>query len=142
MMRLAIVTIALAALATPALAQTVETGTTEWDKLPAARIGVDDIDYGRLVRWATQELQNPACRNQGMRPGKFDIDEPYAVLLQPDGTVSRIIVREMGCPGLNTVVGSTLADMAKRGKFRPTGQQQPLWYGGRLSFAASETVPR
>jgi hypothetical protein len=142
MKRFAILTIALAAMAVPAAAQTVETGTTEWDKLPAAKLGSDDIDYNRLVRWATQELQNPACRTGGMRPNKFDIDEPYAVLLQPDGTVSRIVVREMGCPGLNTVVGSTLADLAKRGKFRPTGEKTPLWYGGRLSFAASESVPR
>jgi hypothetical protein len=94
------------------------------------------------VRWAATELGKPECHVKGMRPTKFDIDEPYAVLLEPSGNVKRIIVKEMGCPGLNTVIGSTLADMAKRGKFRPTGEQQPLWYGGRLSFAASETNPR
>jgi hypothetical protein len=142
MKTLAFLTISLAAMAVPAAAQQVSTGTTEWDKLPQVKLGSDDIDYSRLVRWATQELQNPACRGKGMRPNRFDIEEPYAVLLEPNGTVSRIIVREMGCPGLNTVIGSTLVDMAKRGKFRPTGQPQPLWYGGRLSFAASDSNPR
>ena len=141
MKTLALLTMALAAVAVPATAQQVSTGTTEWDKLPAAKMGIDDIDYNRLVRWATQELQKPECRSNGMRPTRFDIDEPYAVLVAPNGTVSRIIVREMGCPGLNTVVGSTLADMAKRGKFHATGEATPLWYGGRLSFAASDTTP-
>lgn len=142
MKTLAMLMIPLAALAVPAAAQQVSTGTTEWDKLPAAKIGVDDIDYSRLVRWAAQELKDPACRGKGMRPDRFDFDEPYAVLVQPNGAVTRIIVREMGCPGLNTVVGSTLADMAKRGKFRPTGETTPLWYGGRLAFAATDTDPR
>ena len=142
MKKLAFLAVSLAALAAPAAAQTVETGTTEWDKLPPAKIGSDDVDYNRLVRWAATELANPACKGTGMRPTKFDIDEPYAVLVEPTGEVKRIIVREMGCPGLNTVIGSTLVDMVKRGKFRPTGQQQTLWYGGRLSFAASEQVPR
>ena len=142
MKKLAFLAVSLAALAAPATAQTVETGTTEWDKLPAVKMGADDVDYNRLVRWAATELAKPECKGTGMRPTKFDIDEPYAVLLEPNGAVKRIIVREMGCPGLNTVIGSTLADMAKRGKFRPTGQAQPYWYGGRLSFAASESVPR
>jgi hypothetical protein len=141
MKTLALLMIPLAALAVPAAAQKVETGSTKWDELPAAKMGVDDVDYSRLVRWAAQELKDPACRAKGMRPERFDIDEPYAVLIEPNGTVSRIVVKEMGCPGLNTVIGSTLADMAKRGKFRPTGQPMPLWYGGRLSFAAADTNP-
>ncbi|HEY0312987.1 MAG TPA: hypothetical protein VGC56_10890 [Allosphingosinicella sp.] len=141
MKTLAWLMIPIAALASSATAQKVETGSTEWDKLAPARMGSDDLDYNRLVRWATQELQNPACRVNGMRPDKFDIDEPYAVLLEPNGNVSRIIVREMGCPGLNTIVGSTVAEMAKRGKFHPTGEKTPLWYGGRLSFAAANSTP-
>lgn len=142
MKTLAFLTISLAALAVPAAAQQVSTGVTDWEKLPQVKLGSDDVDYNRLVRWATQELQNPACRGKGMRPNRFDIEEPYAVLLEPNGTVSRIVVREMGCPGLNTVIGSTLVDMAKRGKFRPSGESQALWYGGRLSFAASDSNPR
>jgi hypothetical protein len=141
MKRLALLTAALAAFAAPAAAQQVSTGSTDWDKLVPARMGSDDLDYNRLVRWATQELQNPACRVNGMRPDKFDIEEPYAVLLEPNGNVSRIIVREMGCPGLNTIVGSTVAELAKRGKFHPTGEKTALWYGGRLSFAASNSTP-
>jgi len=142
MKKLAFLAISVAALAAPAVAQTVETGTTDWDKLPTVKMGSDDIDYNRLVRWAATELGKPECKVPGMRPTKFDIDEPYAVLVEPNGNVKRIIVKEMGCAGLNTVVGSTLADLAKRGKFRPTGETQPYWYGGRLSFAASEQVPR
>lgn len=142
MKTLSLLMVPLAALAVPAAAQTVETGTTEWDKLVPARMGVDDLDYHRLVRWTAQELQDPSCRGKGMRPDRFDIDEPYAVLLEPNGTVRRIIVKEMGCPALNTVIGSTLADMAKRGKFKPTGQPQALWFGGRLSYAVTDTNPR
>jgi hypothetical protein len=142
MKSLALLMIPMIALATSASAQKVETGTTDWDKLAPAPMGSDDLDYSRLVRWTAQELKDPACRGKGMRPDRFDFDEPYAVLLEPNGSVSRIIVKEMGCPALNTVIGSTLADMAKRGKFKPTGQPRALWYGGRLSFAASDSNPR
>lgn len=141
MKRIALTAVALVTAAVPAGAQQVSTGTTQWDELPPVKMGLDDVDYNRLVRWTTQELQKPECRAKGMRPLRFDIDEPYAVLVAPNGTVSRIIVKEMGCPGLNTVIGSTLADMAKRGKFHATGQPTALWYGGRLSYAAAETTP-
>jgi hypothetical protein len=141
MKTLALLSLALAAAAVPAAAQKVTTGTADWDTFPAVKIGSDDIDYSRLVRWTTQELQKPECRAKGMRATRFDVDEPYAVLVAPNGTVSHIVVREMGCPGLNTVIGSTLADMAKRGKFHPTGEAAPAWYAGRLSYAAADTTP-
>jgi hypothetical protein len=141
MKTLALVGLALASAAVPAAAQKVTTGTAEWDALPAAKIGFDDIDYNRLVRWTTQELQKPECRAKGMRPTRFDVDEPYAVLVAPNGTVWHIVVREMGCPGLNTVIGSTLADMARRGKFHATGETAPAWYGGRLTYAAADSTP-
>lgn len=142
MKALAMLMIPLTALATAAAAQKVETGVTDWNGLVPARIGINTVDYSRLVRWTAQELKDPACRKNGWRPDNFEIEEPYAVLLEPDGTVRRIIVKEMGCPALDTVVGSTLVDMARRGKFKPTGQPEPLWFGGRLSFAVSEAAPR
>jgi hypothetical protein len=128
---------ALAA-AAPAGAQTVETGRADWNALPQAPMRhsyAQYIDQNRVTLWTEQVLRSGECKVKGMRPEKFDIDVPYAVLVAPDGKVERILIPEMGCAGLNTIIGSTVMDLVKAGAFKPTGENQAFWYGDRLAFA-------
>lgn len=122
--------------AAPACAQAVETGTGDWDKLPRARVS-DNSDYPSLSGWAEQVVESKACRDAGLRPGRFAVDEPYAVLLEPDGKVDRIVIRETRCPGIDFIVGLTLQGLSKKHRFHRTGAAQPRWYGGRIAFAVS-----
>jgi hypothetical protein len=93
------------------------------------------LDVVWLNDWTEQILASGECKLPGMRPDKFDIDRPYAVLVEPSGAVQRIIVGETGCAGLNTMLGSTVHRWAQRGQFRPTGEKEPRWYVGRIAFA-------
>ncbi|MBV8686110.1 MAG: hypothetical protein JOZ90_02865 [Alphaproteobacteria bacterium] len=127
--------LAAVALAVPAGAQTVETGRGEFSKFPQLRKKNIPYDYNRLIAWTSDILAKGECKLKGQRPNKFDIDVPYAALVEPDGTVRRIIIQEIGCPQLETMVGSTILDMVKRGDVKPTGQDQAYWYGDRFAFA-------
>jgi hypothetical protein len=127
----------LAALAaSAATAQAVETGTADWDKLPRARVA-SGVDYQSLANLAEQVVESKACRDAGWRPERFNIDEPYAVLLEPDGSVKRIVIRETACPGIDYVVGLMLQALSQKHKFHATGDARPRWYGGRIAFAVS-----
>jgi hypothetical protein len=134
MKRIALI-LAMAALAAPASGQTVQTGRGEFAKFPQLRKKNIPMDYNLLIAWTSSILAKGECRIRGQRPEKFDIDVPYAALVEPDGTVKRIIIAEMGCPPLETMVGSTIVEMVKRGDVKPTGQAQALWFGDRISFA-------
>lgn len=134
-MRKSLLLLGLLALAVPATAQTVETGRTNWSKLPRVKKKSRPLDEALLTDWTQRLLATGECKIPRMRPDRFDVDVPYAVLVEPNGTVKRILIAETGCAGLNSLIGSTVYDWAQKGDFGPTGQQQALWYAGRITFA-------
>jgi hypothetical protein len=119
----------------PAHAPTVETGVTDWAKLPKVKKKARALELSPLIDFAQKVLESGECKVPGMRPDRFDLDIPYAVLVEPDGAVKRIVIGETGCPGLNTLIGSTVYNWVQQGDFRPTGESEALWYGGRVAFA-------
>jgi hypothetical protein len=122
--------------AAPVAAQTVEaTSRTRWDGLPPVKIRNVELNVPLLSDWAEKILSSGECSVPGMRPDKFDIDQPYAVLVEPSGNVQRILVGDAGCPGLNSLLGSTVHTWAENGEFRPTGESEARWYRGRIAFA-------
>ena len=127
--------LALALVSAPAAAQTVQTGRGEFQKFPQLKKKNIPLDLNRLIAWTSDILAKGECKLKGQRAEKFDIDVPYAALVEPDGTVRRIIIAEMGCPPLETMVGSTVVEMVKRGDVKPTGQEQAYWFGDRIAFA-------
>jgi hypothetical protein len=135
MMKRIALLLAVTMLAVPAAAQTVQTGRGEFSKFPQLKKKNIPLDYNRLIAWTEEALSRGKCQLKGQRPKKFDIDVPYAALVEPDGTVRRIIIGEIGCPELETMVGSTIVEMVKRGDIKPTGQDQAYWYGDRIAFA-------
>lgn len=117
-------------------APTVEaTDRTRWDALPSVKMKSTELNVNLLNDWAEKILRSGECSLPGMRPEKFDIDQPYAVLVEPSGNVQKIVVGETGCAGLNSLLGTTVARWAEEGRYRPTGVSEPRWYVGRIAFA-------
>ena len=136
MKKSALTLFALLTAAYPLAAQTVETtDKTRWDALPPVKMRSTELNVPLLNDWAEKILSSGECSVPGMRPTRFDIDQPYAVLVAPNGTVERIVVGDVGCAGLNTLLGSTVHAWAQAGKYRPTGAREPRWYRGRIAFA-------
>ena len=137
-MKRALLFLAACAVAAPVSAQTVEVAHGDWSNLvqaPMKHSYAQYVDQNRAVLWTEQVLRSGECKVKGMRPEKFDIDVPYAVLVAPDGQVQRVLIPDMGCAALNTVIGSTIMDVVKAGAFKPTGESKPVWLGDRLAFA-------
>jgi hypothetical protein len=119
-----------------AAAPTVEaTDRTRWDALPSVKMKATDLDVNVLNDWAEKILSSGECNVPGMHPNRFDIDKPYAVLVEPNGNVQKIVVGETGCAGLNSLLGSTVAQWAEERRYKPTGASEPRWYVGRIAFA-------
>lgn len=128
--------VALMAVGT-ARGQAVETGVVKWEALPPVRVA-DAVDYPQFDQLAERVIGTPECRAAGYKPDRFSFDAPYAVLVEPDGTVRRIVIEANAkCPGLDYVVGLAVQDLSRRHKFKATGEAQARWYAGHLAFAQS-----
>jgi hypothetical protein len=138
MMRKAVLALAALSLSAPGWAQKVVSAHGDWSAIPQAATRhsyAEYVDSNRLTLWMEQALRDGTCKVRGMNPNKFDVDVPYAVLVEPDGSISQIMIPEMGCPALNTIVGSTVVELGKRGMFKPTGLAQAAWFRDRIAFA-------
>jgi hypothetical protein len=80
-------------------------------------------------------LESKQCTIPGQRPKSFDITVPFAVLVGPDGKASRVLVSDMGCAPLETLVGETAFTRSERGDFAPASSTKPRWYKSSLNIA-------
>ena len=124
----------LTALAVPAAAQTIEVGKADWNEFP--RLSREDrrLPYEDMVGAVETILAEKACRMRGQHARRFDITVPYAVLVEPDGSASRIVVADMACAPLETIVGNVVADLAELGDFRDAAGPSARWYSSDINF--------
>ena len=115
----------------------VDVGRADWTAFPELRRTARELPFGTMVGRVETILRERQCQLPGQSPERFDITVPYLVLLQPDGTVNRVVVADIGCPAIETYVGSIVVALAEQGDFRPTGEGQARWYGSNFNFNLS-----
>lgn len=118
----------------PAAAQTVQTGETDWSSFPRLKGKLRDLPTPTMVSRIEQLLADKECRLPGQEPEKFNIDVPFVVLLKPDGSVERLVVKKIGCPQIEAGVANVILERAARGDFRSGAPEAPSWYGSEISF--------
>ena len=126
---------ALAILASPVAAQTVDVGRANWNALPQLETDDGVLPMETLVTAVEDILKTKQCKLKGQSYQRFDITVPYAVLLEPDGSTNRVVVGEMNCPALETLVGRVALERAQLGHYGPTGQSKARWYAHKMNFA-------
>jgi hypothetical protein len=125
---------ALVAVSAPAAGQTVEVGRANWSKLPKLEIGDRMFNYEPLVTEVERMLREKQCDLPGQSARRFDITVPYAVLIEPNGQISRVLVSEMDCKPLETLVGETAIVLAQSARPTPSGAQKARWYASEVNF--------
>lgn len=118
----------------PRSGQALEVGSARWETMPALRERPANLPYRRLVSMVERMLQAEQCALPGQSARSFDIEVPFAVLVGPDGSASRVVVSQMSCTPLEEMVGLIALARAERGDFRPSGGAEPRWYRGRINF--------
>jgi hypothetical protein len=129
--------IAAAAAAAMANQIPVEAGRANWGDYPAASLAPRQLPTMAMVTQVETMLRDRTCRMRGQRADEFDIDVPYLALVQPDGSLARVVVADMGCPELETLVGEVVLSRAQAGDFRPTGAAEAQWYASNINFNLS-----
>jgi hypothetical protein len=118
----------------PAAGIKVDVGRVNLSTLPQLQRSQRSLPTARMVSEVEDMLRAGDCNIPGQRSTRFDIDVPYAVLVEPDGSASRVVVGELGCPELESYVGLVILELARLGDFAGTGQKKAKWYGSKLNF--------
>lgn len=134
-MKTCLAAIALVLAGGTASAQSVEVGTARWDRLPALRAKPSRLDHAALATTVETILSSKQCRFDRQSPRRFDISVPYAVQFDDGGKVSRVLVAQMNCAPLETLVGYAVLAQADAGDFEPgPGGGSGRWYAGSINF--------
>ena len=122
--------------ASSAQAQVVQVGQGDWSSVPAiharGQIRLGDTMLARLHELGAQQV----CNVPGLSRRLVDLTVPFVIRFTPQGDVEQIVVRNTGCPQLESIVGGAVLQMARAGEYRPTGENQERWYRSELSFVS------
>jgi hypothetical protein len=120
--------------ATPATAQTLEVGRIKWDALPTLKIKDRWIPAGDMVVKVEEILKAKECTIVGQSADDFDITVQYALHIDPNGKTDRILVSDIGCRPIESLVGGIVAGRVELGDVLPTGKSEAMWYGSKMNF--------
>ena len=112
----------------------VDVGRIDLARLPSVEPRAMNLPTPGMVAQVEQILGEGKCKLRGQSKAKFDIDVSYAILLHPDGSASRVVVSEMGCPEIESLAGLVVLELARQREFDTTGQAKARWFGSTLNF--------
>jgi hypothetical protein len=121
----------------PAAELRVDVGRVNLSALPKLRHAERGLPTPAMVGDVETLLRSGECSLPGQSKDRFDIDVPFAVLVEPDGRASRVVVGELGCEKLESYAGLIVLKMAAMGDFPATGEKKAKWYGSTLNFNLS-----
>jgi len=122
--------------ATPPPVTAVDVGRFDPSDFPAAQLRERRMPHDAMLRRVESILRERQCTLDGQNYRRFDISVPYVVKLEPDGTPTRFVVADIGCPQLESFVGQVVLELARAGDYRPTGAAAAEWYSSELRFTA------
>lgn len=121
-------------LAVPAFAQSVEVADGNWAGIPEVapvdqNVRMTDQSMKRIERI----VQTGDCPAIGRRD-RVRMNAPFLVQFGAGGAAEKIVVKRMGCPEVESIIGGIVAARLKAGFYRPTGINQTGWYQSRLEY--------
>jgi hypothetical protein len=126
-----------ALLSQAAFAQSVEVAEGDWSSIPDAAVadGPAYISEQSMTR-IDRLLSAGKCPSVGNR--KY-VNMNVPILVQFDGgdQVQKIVVRRIGCPEVEAIVGGIATGRAKRGYYKSTGKNQAGWYRSEISYSVN-----
>lgn len=125
---------AAAAIATAASAQSVSVAGGDWSDIP--RIGRHNGSLVVSPEVASQiaDAFTSECRAPGASKTYVAVRMPFLVEFTPTGQVQQVVVHNVNCPRAEAALGGAVLEIAKRGEYRPTGENQVGWYLGEVEI--------
>lgn len=116
-----------------AQAPTVDVGTGNWSALPEARV-IGNVHIGSAVADEVARIgRERSCQVAGLGRDSVDLTVPFVLEFDDAGRVQRIVLRDIGCPELETLLGRAVQRLADLREYRPSAG--PGWYRSALELS-------
>lgn len=113
----------------------IEVGRFDEAEFPNAQRVERRMPHAELTHRVDKILASRTCQLPGQTKTRYNIVVPYAVLMQPSGAISKLVVKEIGCAPIELLVGQVAVELARAGDFKTSHQQGGRWYVSEVSFA-------
>lgn len=133
-MRFSTFALGLLLLSGAAVAQPVDVGSGDWSAFPELekrgelRMTDGSMDIIERIAGTGQ------CTVPGLSGSSVDINVPFIVRYDREGAIEQIVLRELGCPELEVVLGAAVLEMTRAGEYRRAASSDG-WHRGEISFA-------
>ncbi len=117
-----------------ASAQTIDVGSARWSSLPLVKAKPSRVDDAALAGTVEEILRSGECKLRGQSSRSFDINVPYAVMLDPSGKAVRVLVSDLQCRPIEVLAGHVVVARSDAGDYLPTGEAKPRWYASAINF--------
>jgi hypothetical protein len=124
----------------PTASVPVDVGRFDPAAFPNLHVMERQMPHAEMTNRAEKIFADGKCHIEGQNKRRFDVTVRYAVLMGSDGRPQRIVVGDVGCAPLETLVGQVVLAQANRGDFRLAHQEGERWYSSELNFSAGEPV--
>lgn len=112
----------------------IEVGRFDPASFPRAKMVERRMPEADLMRRVDTILATKQCAFPGQTKERYDIVVPYAVMVGNGATPSRIVVKDMSCPPIETLVGEVANALVAAGDFRKNSFGGDRWYVSELAF--------
>lgn len=112
----------------------VDVGEVDLSTLPALEQSGPQLPTRAMVARVERILASGHCKIRGNTSRRFDIDVPFALLVEPDGKANQVVVSDLGCPELESFTGIIALELANRGHLRGAADAKAQWFGSSLNF--------
>jgi hypothetical protein len=123
-----------AAMATPASAQSVSVASGDWSDIPRLGRHNGSLVVSPAVASQIADAFTRECRAPGASKTYVSVRMPFLVEFTPGGQVKQVVVHNVNCPRAEAALGGAVLEIAKRGEYRPTGENQVGWYLGEFEL--------
>jgi len=120
--------------ATLGAGQVLEFGSGDWRNIPEMRQQADTALDAKIVGAISEMINRGQCVIEGQRPGRVDLTVPFLVKFVADGSVDRLVVHQLNCPGAEGLLGGALLRMVQLGSFQPIGGRRAGWFRGEVNI--------
>ena len=79
-------------------------------------------------------LSERRCSLEGQTKTRFDIVVPYAVLMDAAGKPEKVVVKDLGCAPIESLVGQIGSELANAGDFKIAHNSGRRWYVSEAYF--------
>jgi hypothetical protein len=94
--------------------------------------------HAQYVEKAANILGKRECNLSGQSRMRFDISVPYVALMEQSGALKRVVVKDIGCAPLETLVGQMVTEQAQNGAFPVRHAAGERWYASEVNFTQAD----